>query len=958
MARKTTKADFADENDAAAQWLRENDPNFADAGEAAALEKPSSKAKKAAAGTSRKPRARTASAKTAAAPAADAVQVKKTAAKKPAAQAEAPEVSAEAESAPAKPKRTRAKAKTQQAQTEAAKTSRSSASKAKAAAAEEDKAPDAALQAAEGAGEAKKPARKSAAKTTAKTSTKTAAKAAASAKAQKPAKTAKASAKTSRTAKDAEEQALEETGVKASTAAAKAKAPRKSTRSAKKTQEVEALDVTIVEDETEAAADKAPAKKAARKKTAAKDGAAAKKTAAAPKADKSAKAKKKPGRKAKAVIDEEEGEVIDLDIEPDEEADGEDLLDLEDIDRFEALDEQGEAAEALDDEDPSQPTNGYSSLVRLGRQRGWVTVSEINDHLPDNAIRNEEALSEITEQLHRLGIQVFEAPPSEDDIIMNEAVSDDDDISEEDAVAMLTPEESVGLSKDPLRAYLRGVGSHKLLTRAGEIEVAKSIEAYTAKLLAAIIKHPMAVEELIKMAEVLKGDDASIDQIIDGFTDSQALADMGEDSDIGSDEVATDIGAAAMTTEQLHEMKQRALQLFEDCSMYLETIRATFGKPRRKAEYMAAREAITEELAPARFAVKCVTQLAEHITKHMDTVNDTIRRLRALMVERCGVPLDAFLAQSNTRLTDSKWLDELAADGKTYSQRIIDNRALLDHLQNELRELEKKALLTISDQRDLARQVKLAQSNLASAKAKMIEANLRLVISIAKGYVNRGLAMTDLIQEGNLGLMKAVDKFEYRRGYKFSTYATWWVRQSVTRAVADYGNTIRIPVHMTESYNKIRRVRQKILQERGRNPTDAELSELSGVPLAKVQLLTQAMRGVESIDAPIGDDEDATRLDFVKGDDADDPQKRFLRTAMEEEIKRSLGELQPREAQVLRLRYGIGTNHDHTLEEVGQAMGLTRERVRQIESAAIRKLRSPEFQERLRDYLAVSNQLS
>ena len=231
------------------------------------------------------------------------------------------------------------------------------------------------------------------------------------------------------------------------------------------------------------------------------------------------------------------------------------------------------------------------------------------------------------------------------------------------------------------------------------------------------------------------------------------------------------------------------------------------------------------------------------------------------------------------------------------------------------------------------------------------------MISIAKGYVNRGLAMTDLIQEGNLGLMKAVDKFEYRRGYKFSTYATWWVRQSVTRAVADYGNTIRIPVHMTESYNKIRRVRQKFLQETGKNPTDEELSKLSGVPLAKVQLLTQAMRGVESIDAPIGDDEDATRLDFVKGDDEDDPQKRYLRTALEEEIQKSLGELMPREAQVLRLRYGIGTNHDHTLEEVGQAMGLTRERVRQIESAAIRKLRSPDFQERLRDYLAVANQL-
>ena len=844
MARKTTKAStasgFADENDAAAQWLRENDPAYA--------------------------------------------------------------------------------AKAQKSEESAArKTTRTAVKKAQAAAKTEDAA-------AEAAAEVKK--------TTRKRTTK-----ASDEKAAKPARSRKTVAKKAEAAEAEEPTVTIEVDAGEEKPAAK-KTKRTSRKKAAAADEAEVVDAPA--DDNGEAAEEAAEKAAAK---------AAKATRG-----KSAGTRKKPGRKAKAVIDEEDGEVIDL--EPDDEAGGEDLQDLEDIDRFEAQGETGEGldAELSEDDDGQTPTNGYSSLVRLGRQRGWVTVSEINDHLPDNAVRNEEALSEITEQLHRLGIQVFEAPPSEDDIIMNDAVSDDDDISEEDAVAMLTPEESVGLSKDPLRAYLRGVGSHKLLTRAGEIEVAKSIEAYTGKLLSAIIQHPMAVDELIKMAEILKNDDAPIDQIIDGFTDSQALAD--ESGDVSSDEVATDIGAAAMTTDQLLEMKQRALQMFADCAMYLETIRETFGDPAHKAEYDAARDAIARELAPVRFAVKCVTQLAEHISKHMDSVKDAIRRLRSLMVERCGVPQDQFLAQINARLTDSTWLDELAGAGKSYSQRIVDNRSLLDQLQNELREDENKALLTIADQRDLARQVKLAQSNLASAKAKMIEANLRLVISIAKGYVNRGLAMTDLIQEGNLGLMKAVDKFEYRRGYKFSTYATWWVRQSVTRAVADYGNTIRIPVHMTESYNKIRRVRQKILQERGRNPTDAELSELSGVPLAKVQLLTQAMRGVESIDAPIGDDEDATRLDFVKGDDADDPQKRFLRTAMEEEIKRSLNELQPREAQVLRLRYGIGTNHDHTLEEVGQAMGLTRERVRQIESAAIRKLRSPEFQERLRDYLQVSNQLN
>ena len=687
---------------------------------------------------------------------------------------------------------------------------------------------------------------------------------------KKPAKAKVAAKKTTAKTVKAESETAEKKPAK-KTAAAKKSA-------AKKTEAVKA----------EEAAEEKPAKTA--KKKAAK---AEKETPV-----KTVKAKAgRPKKSAKKAVDEDEfgvgEEILDAD-DGDTEGDSDELSELEDLDKFADSVEKAEGgvttSSSEDDEDEAGTGNGYSALVRMGRQRGWVTVAEINDKLPDNAVRNEEALSELTDQLGRLGIQVFETTPNEEDIIMNEPVGDDEEISEEDAAAMLTPEESAGLSKDPLRAYLRGVGAHKLLTRAGEIEVAKSIEQYTGKLLTAVIQHPMAVEELIRQSEQLKDDASAIDQVIDGFTDTKELADVDEDDAA----VQTDIGAAAMTSEQLEEMRDRALKLFAGCAKEIEKIRASFGVPGKEAQYDKARAKIAEELAPVRFAVKTVMHLADVIGAHMDKVNDSLHRLRNAMVDRSGMPVQQFLADMNDRCMDETWVDELAAAGKPYSVKIGLNRELILHLQEELRQAEQTALLSLKDQRDLSRQIKLAQTNLANAKAKMIEANLRLVISIAKGYVNRGLAMTDLIQEGNLGLMKAVDKFEYRRGYKFSTYATWWVRQSVTRAVADYGNTIRIPVHMTESYNKIRRVRQKLLQETGRNPSDAELSRLSQVPLAKVQLLTQAMRGVESIDAPIGDDEDARRIDFVKGDETDDPQVRFLRTAMEGEIQHCLS---PRRAR-------------------------------------------------------------
>ena len=744
--------------------------------------------------------------------------------------------------------------------------------------------------------------------------------------------------------------------------------------------------------EGEAEAEEKPAKTSKARKTAKTP-----KTPKAAKTPKKAASKKKTSKKAKKSDDADEfaddGGIVDLIDDDDGSGDYEDIPDIEDVADVEDIEPDDDGGDAGDGAEPEPETeaadegapkkvrrtrksraqrdkalleamqHGYGAqeeskedrrsrllkLITLGKERGYVTYSEINDNIP-NTLLDEDAIETIVSILGNLNIAVHEVAPDEEQLLIQgagEAVSDEDAEAEAEA-ALSTVESEFGRTTDPVRIYMREMGSVELLSRQGEIEISKRIEDGLKHMVLAIARCPVTVREILESAERIRSGAAAIDEIVDGIVSPDDQKNV-----LGSHEDETDMGASAMTVGQLEELKEKSLQIFDKVSEHFHAlVRAFDDKGPKTPELEPLKDSIQQELMSIRFTAKTADRLCESLRRTIGDVRASERAVYDEYVRKIGIPRDWFLSNFIPNATRIGWVDDVAAAFPAKAQAVLHVRANVEEEQRHLAELERSSHMTVDELLDTYKQMATGEAKARNAKREMTEANLRLVISIAKKYTNRGLQFLDLIQEGNVGLMKAVDKFEYRRGYKFSTYATWWVRQSVTRAVADFGNTIRIPVHMTESYNKLRRQKQKFLQQHGRQPTEQELAELADLPLQKVLLLTQAMRGVESIDAPIGDEEDATKLDFVKGDEHDDPGIAFQDQSMVECIQKSLNELTPREAQVLRLRYGIGTNQDHTLEEVGRTLGLTRERVRQIESAAIRKLRTPDFTERLRDYLS------
>jgi RNA polymerase primary sigma factor len=601
-------------------------------------------------------------------------------------------------------------------------------------------------------------------------------------------------------------------------------------------------------------------------------------------------------------------------------------------------------------------------LIARGKEQGYLTYAEVNDHLP-NDIVDPEQIEDIVNMINDMGITVFEKAPDAESILLSDSpVATDDEAAEEAANAIATVDSEFGRTTDPVRMYMREMGTVELLTREGEIRIAKRIEEGLDQVKLALAMFPPSIDVLAAAYAPVQSGEARLQDVLTGFIDPNApeeipppaiardIAAKSDDSDDDDDDSGEDAAdeEPADTGPDPVEVAKRLQSIFRRHKRLLVDLKKLGTKDKK---VQRARAKLASEIMELKLAPKLFDQLALNLRETVQALRNQERRIMHLCVRDCGMPRKDFLASFPANETNLRWVDKHIRSKRKYSTALQKMKEEIQRAQKRLLAIADQAHLTVAEIKEINREMSIGEAKARRAKKEMVEANLRLVISIAKKYTNRGLQFLDLIQEGNIGLMKAVDKFEYRRGYKFSTYATWWIRQAITRSIADQARTIRIPVHMIETINKLNRISRQMLQEMGREPTPDELAVRMEMPEDKVRKVLKIAKEPISMETPIGDDEDSHLGDFIEDTTVISPIDSATSESLRETTHNVLAGLTPREAKVLRMRFGIDMNTDHTLEEVGKQFDVTRERIRQIEAKALRKLRHPSRSDQLRSFL-------